>query len=306
MKGITLTGLNGANPLGFLAALGVLSALHDLDGRVQVSWRADTEWHPVLHTPEDLDEDGLVGQIAAALAGQSVGAFEVPSGVVDKPVADNLTVSGTAFREFASSQTTSRGLDFASAFACDALVDENGRVLDTAFRTMSGAGHQHFLKSMRDLAVGTTPAHIREALFGPWQYDDDPPIMRWDPSDDRRYALRWREPSGDPIRTVRGANRLAIEGLRFFPAMPLGRRLETTGIIGSRASDTYFTWPIWTCAIGAPVIRSLLAMPELRAPSPTVEPSTRADLLARGIVGVFRSQRITVGKFRNFGPSAAL
>jgi len=159
---------------------------------------------------------------------------------------------------------------------------------------------------MRDLVRLTAADHVNEALFGPWRYADDPPIMRWDPEEDRRYALRWREPSGDPIRTVRGANRLAVEGLCFFPAVPVSQRLETTGFVGRRASDTYFTWPIWTAALSVPVVRSLLASADLRELSVSAQSQARSRLMSRGVAAVMRSQRITVGKYRNFGPAMAL
>ena len=77
---------------------------------------------------------------------------------------------------------------------------------DTAFRTMSGAGHQHFLGFMRELAVHTTADQLRRALLSRWDYADSRPSLRWDPADYRPHALRADDPSTDPIKTMRGAD----------------------------------------------------------------------------------------------------
>jgi hypothetical protein len=58
-----------------------------------------------------------------------------------------------------------------------------------------------------------TPAYLHTALFVPWSRSDETDGFRWDPAEDRRYALRFKNPSGDSGRTVHGANRLACVGL---------------------------------------------------------------------------------------------
>jgi len=126
--------------------------------------------------------------------------------------------------------------DFVSAFGCDAVATDEV-IQDTALRTMKRCRAQHFLKTMRDLVQLTTADHLRRRFFNPWRYEDDKPNLRWDPADDRATALRWNEPSGDPIRTARG-NRLAVEALPLLPTMPVRMsrssicRLETTGVHG--------------------------------------------------------------------------
>ncbi|HEY5705579.1 MAG TPA: hypothetical protein VIS96_08410 [Terrimicrobiaceae bacterium] len=173
---------------------------------------------------------------------------------------------------------------------------------DTEFRTMSGAGHQHFLEFMNVLAKETTAEQLHEALFGPWRYSDSSPTMRWDPEDDRRYALRWDEPSKDPVRTVRGANLLAVAALPLFPTIPLsGRELATTGFRGKGSRGAFITWPIWLGWLALDSIRSLISSRELQ------DDNASTRLLAfRGIEAVYRSQRITLGKYRNFTPAQAV
>lgn len=218
---------------------------------------------------------------------------------------NNLNVSPAIFRRYAASAACnanpedSTHADFAAAFASESVTEtiagKDAIVSDTALRTMSGAGHQHFIGFMQQLVELTNAEHIEKALFAPWRYDDDKPSLRWDPEDDRRYALRWNEPSGDPIRTVRGANRLAIEALSLLPVMPRSGRLETTGFVTAGSRGTYWTWPIWNCAVNISVVRALLADRRLHAC-----PKNARVLERTGICALFRSQRLTVGKYRNF------
>ena len=186
---------------------------------------------------------------------------------------------------------------FFAAFGTSIITNEQGDIADTAFRTMSGAGHQHFLKTMNDLAQITTEDQLRNTLFQSWTYPEEKIGLRWDPVEDKRYALAWKNPSHDPTRTQRGANRLAVEALPLFPTVPGATRLETTGFTGHRSDDTFWTWPIWDAPITLDAGRSLLALRELQESQPP------AALFQRGVVAVFRSQRITTRKFRNFTPA---
>ena len=173
---------------------------------------------------------------------------------------------------------------------------------DTDLRTMSGAGHQHFIKFMREIINNTTSQHLHETLFQNWKYGDEGRGMnlRWDPIDDRRYAMRWKNPSSDPAATMRGANRLAIEAMPLFPTAPMGAELQTTGFRSKRGC--FWSWPVWDCELELPVIQSLLQLAmltdlDLREQMPEARHA--------GIAAVFKSQRITIGKFRNFTPAKA-
>ena len=226
---LELAGLDGSNPLAFLAALGTLRTLSAVwpDATLRLHWEPRGAWRPVVLADRPLAPDSVLGAIEAPLQAMS----EHAALAVD----DNLRLPPEVFREYAMQavrhareSSDRRWADFAAAFGCDAACEE-GAIQDTAIRTMSGAGHQHFLKTMRDLAKMTTRSDLERSLFQPWEYTDDKPSLRWDPADDRRYALRWKEPSGDPILTMRGANRLAIEALPLFPTAPVRSGLETTG-----------------------------------------------------------------------------
>jgi len=118
--------------------------------------------------------------------------------------------------------------------------------------------------------------------------------MRWDPAEDRRYALLDRDPtaSGNKPRTVWMANLLAYRALALFPSAPTPWGLRTTG--WSRSGEA-FTWPLWRPPAAPDTIRSLMLLDELGKPVPD-----RRGLRARGIVAVYRAQRIKVGSAPNF------
>lgn len=304
MSELILNGLDGGHPLGYLAALGALrvTSLEWPQGQAKMHWANQSGgWRACLTLPAEMDQETWLAFLHASL--------RFPDSLAPFSLADDLTIPCSAFRAAAlragteATRQDRRYADFLAAFGSEAIESQingkkTGDITDTAFRTMSGAGHQHFLGFMRELAKATEIEHLRQALFQPWSYTDPGPSLRWDPRDDRRYALRWRQPSGDPTRTVRGANRLAIEALPLFPTAPLGRRVETTGFNQRRRQGVFWTWPIWTTPLTLDVVSSLLALQELSKEVPD-----RRCLTPLGIAEIYRSQRITEGKYRNFTPA---
>lgn len=312
-QGVLLRGLDGSNPLAFLAALGTLRTLTLAlpDETVKMSWeQSDGAWRLRVWCSLSHDTAAIVAKLGEELAT----AINRPSFAVG----DNLNLPAKEFRshlckavEHAESLTTPRArvdADFLAAFGSEVITDDSGTMTDTALRTMSGAGHQHFLKFFREVVQRTDAGHLRRALFSPWDYADEGRglNLRWDPLDDRRYALRWEDPSGDPVKTMRGANRLAIEALPLLPTMAVGNDLATTTFTGKGARDTYFTWPIWSAQLTEPIVRSLLGqVGTLCYKDKATEERRRGimqDRLALGVVAVYTSARITIGKFRNFTP----
>lgn len=308
---LLLRGVDGGNPLGFMAAVGMLRSMSLAmpDADIVLGWqRSGVAWRPVVvgvGAQEDLILDCLCDQLRTMDGHPALARW------------DNLGRPPEEFRTYAleaawqATPGDRAWADFAAAFGCDAVLTRStGKELvvgDTAFRTMSGAGHQHFLGFMRNIVASTEREHLRKALFAEWRYDD--PVanltLRWDPADDVRRALQWRDPSGDPSRKtgggVLGANRLAIEALPLFPTVPMGVRLETTGFSGSGSRRSFWTWPIWDSPIGLDPVRSLLALKDLQQDLPD-----SGTLRARGVVAVYRAQRITEGKYRNFTPARAV
>jgi hypothetical protein len=185
---LTFSALKGSSLLGFLAALGAFRTLARLPqtGPLRIRWIPVTDSYcPVIQLPSPATLEVIVGQLHAALRGLA-GHYVI---IMDK----DLKIPRTTFQKIASRATQDflthsdrAAADLVAAFGCDAVGNEDGTIQDTAFRTMSGAGHQHFLEFMNVLAKETTVEQVREALFGPWRYRDPSPTMRWDADDDRR------------------------------------------------------------------------------------------------------------------------
>lgn len=319
---LLLVGLRGDNPLAFLASVGTLRMLtHIWPSRsVKMSWQFRTGWQPLVHIDGPYTEIEVTESLHRALSGREI-APEFTLGYELEEAPKNLTIEPAIYAEIARNSAQSASVssrawaDFCAAYGTDAFRAE-AKIRDTDLRTMSGAGHQHFLEFMRKLAkeptptavanrrrsndaedTGTSEAHLRSALFAPWTYADPGPAMRWDPLDDRRHALRADDPSNSteaPIRTMRGANRLAIEALPCFPTAPSRRELLTCCF-----RNRVFSWPIWQFPITLDTLRSLLTHSEIVSETP------RREVLAPiGVVEVFRSKRLTIGKLRNFTPAA--
>lgn len=306
MHEFELQGLNGSNLLGFLASLGVLRVLTiaSADADVWMKWVRSGGWVPVIVHSHIGEREELIEVLAQRVCGERSinAAWEI---------GDDLTLGSREFaallRRYAMEAKPERRetADYLTAFGSEAIGSgpKKEQMSDTEFRTMSGAGHQHFLGFMRDLAIGTEPEHLRRALFETWDYADPRPSLRWDPADYRPHALRAEDPSGDPIKTMRGANRLAIEALPLFPTVPVGRRLRTVGF-QDRNGETEITWPIWSEPLRLETVASLLASAEIRAGE--IQRGARSSLARRNIAQVFRAKRFTDGNYRNFSPPRSL
>lgn len=311
-NGLLLSGLDGANPLAFLAALGVLRGLTKgaAEASVRMSWRQmGFGWRPQFDVP-DLDPEGVV----STLSEYCRHSLKLLDNLF--PEERDLGMTLDDFRRYGLAaihkDADREAAVWIAAIGCDAILDDSRKeptIQDTALRTMSGSGHQHFLLFGRNLLteVSENPSLLSKALFCSWRYDD--PVknltLRLDPVDDVRYALQWQNPSTDSSRkdsgSVLGANALAFLGMPMLPTAPCKGRLATTGFRGHRANNTFWTWPIWEKPVSADTVQALLQHEALQTGHPS------ADILKPiGIGAVFRSKRLTVGKYRNFSPARAV
>jgi CRISPR-associated endonuclease/helicase Cas3 len=362
-EAFALTGLDGGNPLGFLAALGTLLVLRRGGCPLaRLGWKRTATWQPVLTGVSPADRSALCDALAAALRGRPVSeaaensrmatqrdfdavkkalkdkrdeikkrglrgqdrraAIEAElapfeqnayqkraawlnalKGAIPSPelaLGKHIDCTSDEYREYATSFLESSGdtgrapLDLLAAFASDAYLEKSGRVAATPFCFITGSGHQYFLDTVRQLMQEVTAERVRVVLFEPWTYSDEKLSLRWDPIEDRRYALMDRDPtaSDNKSRTVWMANLLAYRGLALFPSAPGRRGLETTGW---SAAGELFTWPIWEHGADPDTIRSHLLLSDLESDVPD-----RPTLRARGVVTTFRSRRIKVGSGANF------
>ncbi|MEQ1828179.1 MAG: hypothetical protein ABL921_19625, partial [Pirellula sp.] len=194
--------------------------------------------------------------------------------------------------------------DLLASFGSEAVFDvKNNRVRTTPFCFVTGSGWQYFLQNVRELLTRVNADRLEQALFYVLSYADEKLSMRWDPVEDRRYAMMWSDPTstGNEAKTNWALNLLAYRGLQLLPSVPVLRDVATTGF-SRRDNGPEWTWPIWSVPVGIDPLRSLLALSELQKEKPN-----RIELSAYQIAEVFRSARLQVGNpplhKLNFSPS---
>lgn len=276
---IILSGLIGSNPLGALAAFGLLRVCNEiptLQG-ARLGWTWEHDWTAVLSTPEEIQGDELILLLSARQQRRPLDIFSW---------SDDLKVEPKEYHDllvhYAEAATVHNRLDadYIAAFGSDIVTARStGNVKPTAFHMT--AGRQKFLYSVHELGDSLktdTEKAFKEALFGPWLYEDKHHSLYWDPSTERLHALRHLAPTKENPRSVRGAVWLAIEALPLFPTAAASGRLATTGFRGGKTMA--FVWPIWTAAISLDTLRTLLMTSD-----------DRKSLEMRGVVALYQSMR---------------
>lgn len=303
MTELLLTGLDGKNPLAFLAALGVLNALADRTKREtpeqRLVWRAGGTYQPAIVGGPDRGAllDVLVQDLKSFRGEPAIERLRYRKDR-DGAEAHDLKPPPRDFARYLNELVRDdlrRSLAFAAAFATDVAVDNNGNTKPTALHFT--AGQQEFLTMVSELIQGVRVEDLEEALFGPWKYERPLPVLQWDNTSARDYALRAGDPSKDKKLGVPGADWLAFRGLPFIRVAPVRDRIVTTGCSGEWKTGA-FRWPIWTVPLPRPVIGSVLTSPEVFDVNPSV-------LRARGIAIVFESaiRRSDQGGYGSFAPA---
>jgi CRISPR-associated endonuclease/helicase Cas3 len=302
-----LHGLDGSNPLAFLAALGTLRALNRAwsDRAVAMSWIVhDGRYVPKLHARDVVTESSVIDALVRVLGADASAhplAFLKASGTGDSTNPQSIRETFKSCADKAQ-RNNREPLDWLSALSSDLAPNATSQ-LQTVRR-------DYFWGNLESIMQLTSPDHLRRTLFSIWDYSDplENRSLHIEPSEDRRHAYQWSQPSGDPERKRRGgmlgANRLAIEAFPLFQSVALNSdKLSTRGFSGNRVDDTRWTWPIWECdtGLGVDVVASLLALSELQREVPDPR-----KLSAYGIRAAMRSRRILVDKTPNISPSIAV
>jgi hypothetical protein len=325
VQSIRLPGLDGSNPLGFLAALGLLRALDhrarmESAERPRLRWIDDGYWQPEILGAGDFD-----AVVHAAM--QDKGSWEHDPAFLlaydesghliaaDHPRAvRDLKPKPPAMREFLSrvagladdpapsrrsGMEARRSLYTAASYGSELIQDRTkGNTKPLAFHF--AAGQQTFLDAAAKLREGITEEDLREALLGPWKRQSKLPSMSWDATTARIYALRASDPSGEKRGSTAGADWLAFVALGLLLVTPHRRDLITAGVRGGWKGST-FTWALWNGAAGIPLVRAILTLVR-------PEKLTAEQRLARGIGVVFSSAivRSDQGGYGSFSPSRSV
>ena len=303
MNELVLKGIDGANPLGFLAAVGALATAESFCKNVRMGWTRELgTWRPVLSGCEP-DEEDFAETLSKALSETSSEPFEF-----EKKLPFSSVRFGEILKEIQPKSTPEnrRESDILCGFGSEAYPEDD-IFQDTLLRMVrsgdaAGQGLPAYALAIRKAAGAS---ELKRALFEIWDYADDCFSLRWDPLEDQRYAMRWHDPSKKKDeyapKTMVGANALALEALALLPSMHSSKRLATTGFHKNDAGQ-FFTWPIWEPFAGREVVRSLLALGDIHRQSPL-----REKLQARGIVEIYRCHRIAPNQYyRNFAPSVSV
>jgi hypothetical protein len=358
---IELSGLDGTNPLGFLAALGTLVVARTTgESATRLRWTRARTWTPVLDDLTTAERAQFCAGLARGLSGKEISsdagktrdaaarahaqartavkrakekikndklsgedrkrAFEERVQPLEKVAAtkrrewlavlknaapraelaigNRIDCSSTEFREHArefiegDDVPAREAAALIAAFGSDACLEggkgdpRDRKIEATPFCFIRGSGNQNFFDTVRKLLAEVTVERVAQALFETWVYRDQGLSMRWDPVEDKRYALIDVKPADEGALTVWMANLLAYRSLALFPCAPTRRGLGATAWT-TIENEKAFTWPIWEFAASPDTVRTLLQLQELYEPG-----VDRAELDARGIAEVFRARRI--------------
>lgn len=297
-EGLVLPGLDGTNPLGFLATLGTLRVLSLGRHSVKLSWRlSGGTWRPMLFgVPVALDELGSELHFIISNLDQSAWS-------IDKklPFKANLLRRNLNAVVAAASHQTRQKADDLTSFGVEFYADKDGLFEKTELcmvRTGDSVGQG--LTAYARQIIGTIESRqLQQTVEMTWMYNDDEYTLRWDPNEDKPYAMQWRNPSKVRSPSQKGANCLALFGMGCFPVVPVSGQAETTGFGLKRPKQVSWTWPLWNYPVPLNVVHSLLALTELQREKPS-----RSELEPLGIAAVYRCDRImTSTYYANFTPA---
>ena len=303
---IEMDGLDGSNPLGFLAALGTfrLVSSHEPAATMAWNWRKGA-FRPFFNVSARSSKEDFCQRLLSA--GQSMDR------IISSPFLDSCANAGPI------QKTGKRGWQDKLCFPLDLYRKESARRLEQAdveacawlpalcgdcrpewdketkqqlarwTRLDFTAANQAFIAMLRGIKSACRVEDLLETLFVGPHYKPLGMSMRWDPLDEKRqYAVMDVNPApqAQNALTDLGANFLAIEALPLFPLVP-----------DARASQPCFTdspgglgclqWALWHAPVSFDAARSFLT-----ASAPPPSGNENARQFSSNIVmpaGYFRS-----------------
>ena len=257
MNGTHLTGLEGTNPLGFLAALGVQVVFATEDEQPRLWWSDDVVPHAIVDEAFTVDSIADRALVAFAHWKDSLATNPRRTDGSKIPKGDELKLMPDDIEEYlgqAAQCPWSGGL--AAALVAQGSLDNQGVAKPSDFYFT--AGQQKFLDTARKVLVAADRDEIGIGLEGPWRYESETPSLGWDVTDDRVYALRANNPSPEKKLTNPGPEALALLGLSLYPVFAGRGRTDTQGCSG-KWKDGHYSWPLWRKPATPRVVKSLLA-----------------------------------------------
>lgn len=304
MSRTQLGGVDGSNPLGFLAALGLLRVARG----ARLGFSENGSFQAFIDGIDKSESDlaMLIAADAAAAGNPSAPwrftytkaatKMQGPQEVADlKPPPDD-------FKKFLATCIDAwlagdgEAAAYATAYATDVARDQtpNKNTKPTAFHFT--AAQQTFLGAVEGIRASVNHEWVETSLFR--GHGERPGSnLRWDPGAERNWALMANNPSGDGTRVDAPLEWLAFRGLPLLPSFPRGSSIITTGVVG-RGDDMTFTWPLWSIPASLQTARSALQVDWT---------GSTKERAARGIFAICSSAiRRTSQGFGNFGPSSVM
>lgn len=311
---IELTGLDGTNPLGFLAALGVFDSVHREGRKPTLRWTEDLVPTPLISGAADRDDlVAILDEDRARWAGSTV--LHGPRGSPLDDVKPAPPVLGQWLHELVDTLDDGRAeCDLFSALLSEGGMDGKGNSKPTHLHF--NAGNQLFLNTARKLNDGLSREQVREAIIGPWIGQTTLKSLRWDVRAERVYALRATDPAEKPPLSYPGADWLAFLGLVFFPTCVVTNRngdltLMTTGC--NRAwKRSALRWPLWSVPLDRDTAWCLVGARDVVGETLSQNADERAkvaeSLRARGVARVLQApiRRTDQGGYGSFGGATVL
>jgi hypothetical protein len=306
---LELSAIDGKNPLGFVAALGVIASLGG-----KLHWRAHgSAWLPIVSELDaSIDEPNRLADALYEHLHPDRMPFAYTLAIGDELPYDDFKAkksqtlgSKRRSREvrIVTEEVFRRALD-----ACIDRPDEQQRLAAhtcavalregavTAVRSVSG--QVRYLSNLRAVVRATKREDIERALFGKWQYRQGTPKLGLDPS---TFVGNVPIDIGQlgSIGEI-GAERLALEGLRALPTSIHNGHLVTRGY---DHNGSHFRWALSAVPRSLPTSSDLLAAPQILSEGE----SLRAWMRANGVAAVFKSPVHSYGQgYRVLRPAVAV
>ena len=194
-EGLILPGLDGSNPLGFLAALGTLRLL---DSSNRMKWvPIGGTWVPLVSSfyGKRLEEDSWLDDLQTKLADD---ISRHPARLLERLRND----SGDARRQvFIEQRDQATCADRVLADWLGALASDVGSV--SAINQLQTTRRDYFLGNLTEVIKSTRVDHLRRAIFSPWDYADplDRQSLHLDPSSVRQKGTPLECPVGAVLCT---------------------------------------------------------------------------------------------------------
>ena len=294
MSRYELPALRGADPLGFLAALGAVRISSEVLGLdVRLGW-PDGPWNPAV-VDCVIELDNLIARLQS-LAAQTVGDSCLVPGSSGFPPTKEGTSGSDPLK--ALSRRDARGYSQTSVLLGASGHSEMSKWIRATLATAAGepddptptspflvwpTGQSTPARSMasaRDEA--TKPGVISAGLRG-WRrqegftgaYLDDRAIR-----DEfvGQHTSGQMQNSGEP-----GATWLALMAMPWFPVVATERGVGAVGWVTRPRQPPTLRWPVWRNLLKPPTIRAILCHPLVATPDPR--------LSALSIMGVFEARR---------------